>query len=135
MNPIGEIDPERIAVVGAYTTPNGPFDDDYFLVVVTFDGEAADVPMGVATTETIPWLESTLGVSLEPALANRTDFASEVLFPKELKGEPLFTFEDEPTSLRTLLRSLRTFRLTRPVRQSFSEPVQRYLHQKRLNGS
>ena len=86
-----------VRVIGEATNQNGPFTDDYFFCFATgpemwreasFYAEGRD--------EFLRALRATLGTPLEVGLCHSADFASRVLWPPSLAGEPMFRFDDVP---------------------------------------
>ena len=106
-------------VIGEATNQNGPFADDYFFCFATgpemwreasFYAEGRD--------EFLRTLGAKLGNPLEAALCNSADFASRVLWPQSLAGEPMFRFDDIPQKglLGKLFKSSQN-------RQTYSERI------------
>jgi hypothetical protein len=122
-----QIDPTNIAVVGEYTTASGPYDEDYFLVIIERDGRTTELPVAGVTPADHTWLEAALGLTIDFQLANRTDFTSRIIFPEELRGQPLFRFEKEKLTLTSFWRSLKLMGPWGYVRHSLMEDVERYL--------
>ncbi len=91
----------QLVVVGEYTTPEGPGADDRFLVLVEESGTCREVAFDLENLPTIlAELSRYLSFKIEGRLANRTDFASVVLWPPQLAGTELFRFSTEaPHSL------------------------------------
>lgn len=119
---------ENAAVVGTYTTPNGPGMDDWFLVIVDRSGGTTEVSMDQAD-DVIRALESRLGTSLALRLNNSTDLASLVSYPPELEGRPMFSFSF-CSGFRATFDMIRNFGI-RDVEIRLSEDVDRYLQQLR----
>ena len=119
---------ENAAVVGTYTTPNGPWMDDWFLVIVDRSGGTTEVSMDQAD-DVIRALESHLGTPLALGLNNSTDLASLVSYPPELEGRPMFRFTVR-SGFRATFDMIRNFGI-RDVETRFSEDVDRYLQRLR----
>ena len=87
-----------VAVIGEYTTANGPYIDDYFLVFVTtperhhfhgsFYAEGRDALLASLTER--------YGASVECGLCNSTQLTSRCMWPPSLAGRPLFRFTRGP---------------------------------------
>ncbi len=93
-----------VAVIGEYTTQDGPFFDDWFLVFVRRDGEWFEASMyGEGPEEVRDGLSKSLRAEIHLGLAASTDFASRVLWPPGLLGQPLFEFV-KPSGSRFLER-------------------------------
>jgi hypothetical protein len=77
-----------IRLVGEYTTSNGPWDDDYFLVFMV----SAEQPWHQASfyadgrDGVLYRLGEAIGASLELGLCNSADFKSRVIWPLEFAG-------------------------------------------------
>ena len=83
----------EIRLIGEYTTDCGPLADDYFLCFATGAGrwwEASyysdEFMRGFAA------IGERLDADLRLGLAGSTDYASRILWPAHLAGEPMFTF-------------------------------------------
>lgn len=89
---------DDLLIFGEYTNQNGPVLDDYFFVFVTGPGmwkEASIYSDGRG--EFLNGLGELLGTTFECRLVASTDFASNVLWPGDLVGQPLFEFTEEQT--------------------------------------
>lgn len=85
-----------VVLVGERTTDHGPGVDDYFFVFVGGDPlVTVEAPM-YAGPDILLALSPLLRCDLAPALANRADFASRVIWPVELAGEPLHDYRPLP---------------------------------------
>jgi hypothetical protein len=98
-----EITSRDVLVVGEFTTESGPYADDYFVVVVLRTGNVVEVPTDAAD-EIHAELERLTGTALAVGLANRTDFASRVLYPPALRDHPLYEFTPAPRAAGLLHR-------------------------------
>ena len=87
----------QVRVIGEATDPYGPLADDYFLCFAcgpdtwreaSFYSEGRD--------EFRRALGARLGAGIELRLCASTDFASNVLWPPELAGQPMFEYTDVP---------------------------------------
>lgn len=87
---------EDIGVIGEYTTPNGPWEDDYFVVFVDRDGKRLEVPDTAFTPAATDELRRSLGSDFAFGLANSTDFNSRILWPPKFAGKPLYVFTKVP---------------------------------------
>ena len=111
-----------IRIIGEVTNQNGPCTDDYFICFVTDASGSWKEASFYATgrDETLEQLSDRLGRDLELRLSSSTDFASRILWPPHLAGEPLFEFRNKvshgvwqylkgllcPQNLRTIRRTL-----------------------------
>ncbi|ANE51258.1 hypothetical protein [Flavisolibacter tropicus] len=96
------IDLESVVVIGEYTTDNGPFTDDWFLVFVFKNGEWEEVSVYADGFQGVEQHLSDL-FSLDfpkPFLANSTNWKSYVWFPQNLEGKELFVLTP-PQRLQT----------------------------------
>ena len=85
----------EVRIIGEATNQNGPFADDYFFCFATGPGmwcEASFYAEGCE--EFLRSLGAKLGAPLEIGLCHSTDFASRVLWPPSLAGQPMFRFND-----------------------------------------
>ncbi|MEO6993771.1 MAG: hypothetical protein ABI273_09095 [Lacunisphaera sp.] len=80
-----------IRLVGEYTTANGPYIDDYFLVFLTaFEGgwhEASFYARG--RDQVLPVLGAALGAPIEPGLCRSTDYKTRIIWPLKWKDQEL----------------------------------------------
>ena len=86
-----------VRIIGEATNQNGPFADDYFFCFATGPSmwrEASFYAEG--RDEFLSALGAKLGSPLEVGLCHSTDFASCVIWPSSLAGEPMFQFGDVP---------------------------------------
>ncbi len=86
-----------VRIIGECTNQDGPVVDDYFFCFATgaevwfeasFYAEGRD--------EFLSTLGAKLGIELACGLCHSTDFASRVLWPSSLVGEPMFQYTDLP---------------------------------------
>ncbi len=102
LNPT-EIESREIALLGEYTTSEGPFIDDHFLVVITTTGEISEIALdGPGSSSLLANLTEKLGSDLSLRLCNRADFSSAVIFPKQFLNEPLFVEKSADEDLSEL---------------------------------
>lgn len=97
----------ELAVIGEFTTDNGPYIDDWFLVFVPRGGgqwfEASVYAEGAEAFR--DQLSAVLGCSIRGSLFASTDFASRILWPAILADRPLFTFR--PVTASSFLRRIK----------------------------
>lgn len=98
-----------VAVIGEFTTANGPYIDDWFLVFVPRSGdnwfEASMYAEGCE--ELKEQLSAVLGCSLHSRLVTKTDFASRIIWPLLLTDHPLFNIS--PVIGSSFLHQLKLF--------------------------
>lgn len=86
-----EIPLSALRVLGAYTNEDGPGLDDWFLFFGSDDGEARVASAyGRGRDGFLADLSARLGTPLSLDLVFSTTFASRVLWPPSLAGQPLF---------------------------------------------
>ena len=79
-------------LIAEWTNDHGPFGDDYYYVFVAGrPSRLFESPM-YSNPQIINEIGRLLGTRIEVGLANRTDFASRIIWPKELEGRPFFDF-------------------------------------------
>jgi hypothetical protein len=88
-----------LRIVGEFTTPGGPAFDYFYVFIVGKPPRMYQVPMEAVEPIGVAQFFNDLGRALagtmHPRLANSTDFASNVLWPREKAGEALFEFSRE----------------------------------------
>lgn len=96
----------EVVVIGEFTTDNGPFIDDWFIVFVHRSGsEWFEASMYAEGNEAVrDRLSAALGSTIIGGLAASTDFASRILWPSALAGRPLFTFS--PVTASSIIRRI-----------------------------
>jgi hypothetical protein len=96
---------EDLVVVGEYTNCDFPFVDDYYFVFVLGPQDVYLASFySEGREEFLKALGSKLGITLECRLIASTEFASNVLWPQALSGEPLYVFKRKPGLMSGLLR-------------------------------
>ncbi len=90
--------------MGEHTNEDGPHFEDYWLTAVLHDGRCVEI--GSEDPDS-GLLYAQLGKSLTgtgflPGLCNQTSFASRILWPLEHQDAPLFTYERDGTSVRSI---------------------------------
>src|SRR5262249_37169935 len=113
-----ELPLSSIRVIGEKTTPNGPFLDDYYFCFATSLDcwyEASFYCEGRKAF--LQSLAEFLG-PLQLRLVGSTDFDSNVLWPPELAGKPMFSFTPLPPT-RWIARLIGAAKVT----QSFAPQV------------
>lgn len=87
----------EVRIIGEAMNQAGPFADDYFFCFAAGPSmwrEASFYAEG--RDEFLRALGTKLGNPLEAGLCHSADFASRVLWPPSLAGEPMFRFDDIP---------------------------------------
>ena len=96
VDPVGQIDWRitlaEVKVIGEYTNADGPYADDYFLILVV----RRDLPLyylsmcAEGMDEFIKDLEASLGSSLTLELVSSTSLDSNIVWPPAMTGRKLF---------------------------------------------
>jgi hypothetical protein len=84
---------DDLRLVGEWTNEEGPWLDDYFLWFAAGDPPRFHEAPMYANPGFVADLADVLGEPLDTGLANRTTFASRVIWPTSLAGRDLFAFE------------------------------------------
>jgi hypothetical protein len=108
-----------IVLVAEYTTNEGPFVDDYFLVFVTVEEgklyfSTCSVSAGVE--EALSVLQERLGSPIQLGLQVSTEWRSRIAWPPKMAGREYFTFTDVPAKT-----------LTEKLKKSLLGPTQEYV--------
>jgi len=110
MTPTHEILSKKPAIVAELVTADGPSLDDHFLVIVDEGGRIAEIATDDIRLRGIAQeIEQMLGITIEFGLANRTDFASRVIYPEHLRNRPLFTLAEKARGVRAIADWVRRF--------------------------
>lgn len=94
----------RLRVIGEYTNDNGPAFDDYFIVFVAAHPFELVIAPVEAEGSLLADMSDRLRCALSHTLTHRTDFASRILWPPELRDRPLFDFRKVARRPSTLSR-------------------------------
>ncbi len=87
----------EVRMIGEAADPNGPVIDDYFFCFATGPEQWVEASFYAdGRDEFLRALGAKLGAPLECGLCHSTDYASRVLWPPSLAGEPMFHYEDLP---------------------------------------
>jgi hypothetical protein len=120
---------DNIILIAEYTTDEGPLADDYYLIFCTIEAEHAVFATCTFYADdrdaALKSVSDRLGSPLALGLCGSTVWASRVLWPSMMEGQPYFRFETaEP---RNILEQLQRF-IFGPASEKFlSDPVQRYI--------
>lgn len=99
--------PENIVLVGEYTTNEGPWGDDWFLVFAVSNKIPYFVTCSVYSNgrdEALEFLRTRFHI--EPKLTNSTEWKSVVLWPRAIEGAPLIEFSERgPRNWRERFRA------------------------------
>jgi len=100
-----------IVMMAEFTTDEGPYLDDYFLVFVTIENSkkyfATASFYADGSDEIIRQLAEQWTVDIELRLFNSTDWKSRVIWPPALAGKEYFEFREiQPNSLLAKLRKV-----------------------------
>jgi hypothetical protein len=87
----------EVRIIGESTNQNGPIADDYFFCFATGSERWLEASFYAdGHDEFLHALEERLGSELTLDLYGSTDFASRVLWPPSLAGQPMFRFYTIP---------------------------------------
>lgn len=93
-----------VRLIGEYTTANGPYIDDYFWVFLTAEEggwhEASFYAAG--RDDFLVAVGKALSTPIETGLCNSTVYRTRVVWPPEVKGQPLMRIVPKPTRLGRL---------------------------------
>jgi len=100
-----------IVLVAEYTTDEGPWCDDYFLIFWTWEEgrlfRAQVTCSAHGTDQTVSDLSRFLQSQIDLKLTGSTDWNSRIMWPPKLAGHPYFTFvEAQPRNWRERLSCL-----------------------------
>ena len=126
------IEKERF-VLGEYTTNSGPFIDDHFIVLVSSNNEFFEFSTTDGDVqELIKKVEKMKNETIKLKLSNVTNFASQIIYPAFLSGEPFYDFKKTKLSLFEYIKS---FGISN-VNNQLSQVVLNYLNPtKKKSGS
>jgi hypothetical protein len=118
---------ESVALIAEYTTNEGPFGDDWFLVFAVGNKNPLFFTCSVYSDgahKLLEYLHTRFGAT--PKLTNSTEWKSVVLWPNEISGAPLIEFSQrEPHDWRERLRTW----YDGPIKEAhLSVAVRDYLH-------
>lgn len=86
-----KLDLDRVRVIAEYTTPYGPKQDDWFVKLIVSATESYELSMYDSQSETVQEeMRTHFGLSLITSLYGSTDWASQVMYPAEVAGQPLW---------------------------------------------
>jgi len=115
---------EDLRIIGEYTTPNGPAQEDYFVVFIDRNAQQYEVPARLVTNETAATLRQSIG-EFHFGLAHATDLESRIMWPPDYAGTPLFDFARIPA--RTITERLRHIVGSYDVETQLSSQAQKAL--------
>ena len=122
---------ESIVLVAEYTSDEGPYFDDYFLVIVTveeckFYFSTCALYSG-GSDEVLSILGERLGSPIQLGLIFSTKWQSRVTWPAEMAGTEYFTFTTVPAE--TLVEKFKKSLLGPTYEYAISKRVQEYLRE------
>lgn len=98
-----------ICLIGEYTTEEGPFVEDHFLVFVKCNAEILDLPVSsLGFLELIRILSSKFECQITLKLNLQTKFISRIIFPENLKDEGLFSIKQDCGIFKNFLSFFKT---------------------------
>ena len=93
-----------VRLIGEYTTANGPYEDDYFLVFLTAkeNGWHQASFYSTGSQELMAALGKELDISIELGLISSVEYRTRILWPPSLQGKPLMQVVPKQTGLGRL---------------------------------
>ena len=120
-----------IVLLAEYTTNEGPYVDDYFLVFVTAeDGKlyfSSSTFYAAGRDEALSRLQEQLGTRIRLELQGTAEWRSRVVWPSDMAGRQYFTFTPVPAD--TLLERLKKKLLGTTYEYTIAEDVRNYLRE------
>lgn len=95
-----------IRLIGEYSTQDGPFAEDDFLVLCDGRNEFEVPSSAVGIQEVMGHLSQVCGVEVVLTLGLTTDFSSRIIFPCQLAERPLFEFVESNRGLFSKIRRI-----------------------------
>lgn len=90
------LDLAGVRLIGEFTNEAGPFRDDYFLCFANDESDWLEASFySNGRDEFLQALGERLDADLLLSLSGSTSFASRILYPVSLEGQPMFDFESE----------------------------------------
>jgi hypothetical protein len=87
----------RLAIVAEFTDPGQWGSYDWVLILIEKSGTGHAAPMyAEGVDELLTALQTVMGSEIRPALASSVDFASHILWPLKLAGQPLYRILPSP---------------------------------------
>lgn len=122
-----EVNLSSICLIGETTTESGPFGPDHFVCFADAEG-GREYPTGAEGMDVVlATLEKKLGMRPFGALSHITTFASVVLWPPELAGNPIFEYLPNLPRNRLLAMLVRMVGGPYSNTQRFTPEVAEYL--------
>lgn len=128
---------DSIVLVAEYTTNEGPYVDDYFLVFATVeDGKlyfSTCSFYSAGREEALSGLQKHLGSPIDLELQGSTEWRSRVAWPAKMVGKEYFSFTEVPTTTLTeklkkrLLGPTQEYAISKAVRQYLEEQLRSHL--------
>ncbi len=99
---------KHIELIAEYTTSNGPFEDDWFLLFFDDQGASYRISMyAEQITDMMSELGNQLHTELIPSLFASTELNSKILYPKAIKGQKLWHLtQAKPKSMWEHIRAI-----------------------------
>jgi hypothetical protein len=128
---------ENLVLIAEYTTNEGPYVDDYFLVFVTMEEGAIFFSRSSFYSEgrapTLKELANWLGTPLEPSLTGADvgarEWNSRVVWPPQMAAKQYFTFTKAPPP--DILEKLKNRVLGSAYEYAISQEVREYIETQR----
>ncbi|HLJ88971.1 MAG TPA: hypothetical protein VKZ53_19280 [Candidatus Angelobacter sp.] len=125
---------KSVVLIAEYTTNEGPYVDDYFLVFTTVeDGTLYSSTCSFyadGVFDTLKTLQEHLGAPIQLGLAASTEWRSRVVWPADMADVEYFTFKDVPA--KSLFDRIKA-KIVGPTQEyAISMAIREYLERKRL---
>lgn len=100
----------QLRLIGEYTNEDGPHVSDHFVIFFASNERVYEAPDGAeGVSPVLRSLEEILGDTLAVELTLTTTFASRVMWPRQLEGQPIFNFHQKADSFTDKLRNFLGF--------------------------
>jgi hypothetical protein len=118
-----------ILLIAEYTTNEGPFCDDYFLVFLTKHYIYQCSFYAEGTNTIIEKLSKIFNRQLQPRLCNFTDWKSSVIWPIQFEGNEYFEFNEVVPNSN--LSKIRKLVLGSQLEYKIAQPIRKFLESTR----
>jgi hypothetical protein len=119
---------DKILLIAEYTTNEGPYCDDYFLVFVSQPYFYQCTYYAEGREEVIQTLSEQLGTPLQHRLCNSTDWKSNVIWPVEFEVCDFFQFSEVIPD--RIISKARKIILGPQLEYKIAEPIRKFLETK-----
>lgn len=109
MNFLDKINFEDIVAIGETTNNYGPYEDDWYIIIVFRNGDIFSIPFTYSTGQIVfEELNRRLNVEMTTKLGGITDWDSNILWPLNIAGKKMYIFNNvkEHNIFRILLSAM-----------------------------